>query len=210
MPADKAPGTSAPTESLLEAENCVFVGTSVVSGSATALVFATGQRPPSGISRSASQPGRPRPNSTAVASVRNPYHEDRYLPGAVHPAREYRDAQERAGISALRGRAGGRPDTRISSDDYHRHPFGRRRADGAQKVIVKHLVAIENFGSIDVLCTDKTGTLTAGEMTLDPSWIAFGDPAARAFSLAYLNSPFETGIKSPLDAAIFRGPAPPV
>ena len=76
-------------------------------------------------------------------------------------------------------------------------------------VIVKHLDAIENFGSIDVLCTDKTGTLTTGEMTLDLSADAFGEPSARVFSLAYLNSHFETGIKSPLDAAIVREPAPP-
>jgi Mg2+-importing ATPase len=70
------------------------------------------------------------------------------------------------------------------------------------KVVVKHLPAIQNFGSIDVLCSDKTGTLTAGTMTLDSSVGALGEPTERAFALAYLNSKFETGIRSPLDVAI--------
>src|SRR6185437_6275988 len=61
-------------------------------------------------------------------------------------------------------------------------------------VIVKHLSAIQNFGSIDVLCSDKTGTLTTGEMALSQSVDAQGAPSDRPLSLAYLNSKFETGI----------------
>src|SRR5215467_1913347 len=75
-----------------------------------------------------------------------------------------------------------------------------------KKVIVKHLSAIQNFGSIDVLCSDKTGTLTTGNMVLDRSIDPFGHPAERAFELAYVNSKFETGIRSPLDAAILKKP----
>jgi Mg2+-importing ATPase len=71
-----------------------------------------------------------------------------------------------------------------------------------EKVIVKHLSAIQNLGGIDVLCSDKTGTLTAGEMDLDRALDALGRPAPRVLSLAALNSRYETGIKSPLDAAI--------
>ena len=74
------------------------------------------------------------------------------------------------------------------------------------KVIVKHLEAIENFGSIDVLCSDKTGTLTSGAMELDRTLDPFGQPSERAFILGSLNSYFETGIKSPLDAAILKRP----
>ena len=77
-----------------------------------------------------------------------------------------------------------------------------------KKVIVKHLEAIENFGSIDVLCSDKTGTLTSGDMALDRSLDPFGHPSERALFLAYLNSRFETGIKSPLDAAILKRTQP--
>ncbi len=70
------------------------------------------------------------------------------------------------------------------------------------KVIVKHLSAIQNLGSIDVLCSDKTGTLTRGVMTFDSSCDALGHPASAPLFLARLNSKFETGIRSPLDTAI--------
>ena len=73
-----------------------------------------------------------------------------------------------------------------------------------EKVIVKNLSAIQNFGSIDVLCSDKTGTLTSGEMVLDQHLDPFGNPLERVFYLAYLNSFYETGIKNPLDAAILK------
>ena len=71
-----------------------------------------------------------------------------------------------------------------------------------KKVIVKHLEAMQNFGSIDVLCSDKTGTLTSGEMALDQHLDPFGAPSERVFLLAYLNSLHETGVSNPLDQAI--------
>ncbi|HWP52752.1 MAG TPA: magnesium-translocating P-type ATPase [Pyrinomonadaceae bacterium] len=71
-----------------------------------------------------------------------------------------------------------------------------------KKVIVKHLEAMQNFGSIDVLCSDKTGTLTSGEMALDQHVDPFGNPSERVFVLAYLNSLHETGVSNPLDEAI--------
>ncbi len=76
-----------------------------------------------------------------------------------------------------------------------------------RKVIVKHLEAIQNFGSIDVLCTDKTGTLTAAEMSLERACDAFGAASDRVLRLARINSECETGIRSPLDAALLAIPA---
>ena len=78
-----------------------------------------------------------------------------------------------------------------------------------EQVIVKHLAAIQNLGSMDVLCSDKTGTLTRGEMELVQVVGPDGKESARAFELAYLNAAHETGIKSPLDAALLKRPAPP-
>ncbi|HEX8995832.1 MAG TPA: magnesium-translocating P-type ATPase [Ktedonobacterales bacterium] len=73
-----------------------------------------------------------------------------------------------------------------------------------QHVIVKHLEAIQNFGSMDILCSDKTGTLTSGEMTLGDSVDALGAPSDRVEQLAAINSRLESGIRSPLDAAVLR------
>ena len=69
-------------------------------------------------------------------------------------------------------------------------------------VIVRHLEAIENLGSMDVLCTDKTGTLTQGVMTLDAANAPDGSASSEVLRLAYLNAAFETGIDNPLDAAL--------
>ncbi|HTR50341.1 MAG TPA: magnesium-translocating P-type ATPase [Kofleriaceae bacterium] len=74
-----------------------------------------------------------------------------------------------------------------------------------EKVITKHLPAIQNLGSIDILCSDKTGTLTSGTMSLDASLGAFGADEPRVLELARLNSRFQTGIASPLDTAILAG-----
>lgn len=73
-----------------------------------------------------------------------------------------------------------------------------------EHVVVKHLPAIQNFGTIDILCSDKTGTLTTGQMVLNASLNYLGEPSDRPLALAYLNSRFETGIRSPLDAAILK------
>ena len=71
-----------------------------------------------------------------------------------------------------------------------------------QRMIVKRLSAIQDLGSMDVLCTDKTGTLTEARIRLEKHVDPAGQPSERVLELAYLNSFFETGLKSPLDEAI--------
>ncbi|MDX2157655.1 MAG: magnesium-translocating P-type ATPase [Hyphomicrobiaceae bacterium] len=80
-------------------------------------------------------------------------------------------------------------------------------ANGAQrmagrKVIVKRLAAIHDLGAMDVLCTDKTGTLTESRIRLVRYVDCYGADSDRVLELAYVNSVFETGIRSPLDQAI--------
>jgi Mg2+-importing ATPase len=71
-------------------------------------------------------------------------------------------------------------------------------------VIVKRLASIQNFGSMDVLCTDKTGTLTENTITLVLHINLEGDEDERVLLYSYLNSFYQTGLKSPLDDAILK------
>jgi P-type Mg2+ transporter len=71
-----------------------------------------------------------------------------------------------------------------------------------KKVIVKRLNAIQNFGAMDVLCTDKTGTLTEGKIVLEKYLDAHGDSSAKVLEYGYLNSYCHTGLKNLLDEAV--------
>ena len=76
------------------------------------------------------------------------------------------------------------------------------RAMSKEGVIVRRLDAIENLGSMSVLCTDKTGTLTEGTIVLADATDPNGRRSATVRQLAFLNGAFETGIDNPIDAAI--------
>jgi len=73
-----------------------------------------------------------------------------------------------------------------------------------RRVVVRRLSAIEDLGSMDLLCTDKTGTLTEARIRLERHVDAWGRDSERVIELAYLNSFFETGLRSPLDDAILE------
>jgi Mg2+-importing ATPase len=71
-------------------------------------------------------------------------------------------------------------------------------------VIVRRLESIENFGSMDILCTDKTGTLTEGVVHLDGALDVNGEPSDQVGLYAYLNAHMQTGLPNPLDEAILN------
>ncbi len=73
-----------------------------------------------------------------------------------------------------------------------------------QKVIVKKLDAIQNLGSIDILCTDKTGTLTEDRVVLERHLDIQGNTDSDVLALAYLNSYYETGLRNLIDTAILN------
>lgn len=80
-------------------------------------------------------------------------------------------------------------------------------AEGAKsmaraQVVVKRLLSIENFGSMNVLCSDKTGTLTEGVVRLHAALDADGQPSERVLWCACVNAAFETGFANPIDNAI--------
>ena len=74
-----------------------------------------------------------------------------------------------------------------------------------QKVIVKHLDAIQNFGAMDILCTDKTGTLTQDKIVLENHTDIAGKVSERVLHAAWLNSHYQTGLKNLLDVAVLEG-----
>lgn len=73
-----------------------------------------------------------------------------------------------------------------------------------KKVIVKRLNAIQNFGAMDILCTDKTGTLTKGRIELEKHLDVYGEPSEQVLHFGYLNSFHHTGLKNLLDKAILE------
>jgi P-type Mg2+ transporter len=76
------------------------------------------------------------------------------------------------------------------------------RGMARRRVIVKRLASIENFGSMDVLCSDKTGTLTEGCSRVQQALAADGRPSERVLVHAYLNAALETGYPNPIDGAL--------
>jgi len=72
------------------------------------------------------------------------------------------------------------------------------------RVIVKRPAAIHDLGSMDVLCTDKTGTLTEAKMSLVRGFSLSGAESEHVSDLAWLNSNFESGLRSPLDIAVLE------
>jgi Mg2+-importing ATPase len=207
MPAEKYVGAQAPAATGAARPDLVFLGTSVVSGTATAVVVATGPRTSFG--------------DIAARLSERP------------PETEFDRGTRQFGILIMKTVFFLVLFILIVSLGMHRNPlesllFAVALAVGLtpeflpmittvtlsmgalkmarSKVIVKHLDAIENLGSIDLLCSDKTGTLTSGAMELDSSLDPFGEPSERPLLLGYLNSRFESGIKSPLDASILKHP----
>lgn len=73
-----------------------------------------------------------------------------------------------------------------------------------KKSIVKSLNAIQNFGAMDILCTDKTGTLTQNKVVLAHHLDVYGNEEAEVFRYAFLNSYFQTGLKNLMDVAVLE------
>lgn len=73
-----------------------------------------------------------------------------------------------------------------------------------KKVIIKRLNAIQNFGAMDILCTDKTGTITEGKIVLEKFLDVSGNQNDDILYMAYLNSYYQTGLKNTLDLAILN------
>ena len=204
LPAAKA-ASAEPASTKADAANMVFLGTSVVSGTASAEVIATGGSTAFG---DIAARLTARPEETAFDKGLRDF--SRLLAATVFflvlflitvGVLRHRDPFQSL-LFAVALAVGLTPEflPMITSVTLSKGAVAMAR----KKVIVKHLPSIQNLGSLDVLCSDKTGTLTIGTMLFDRSLDAFGNPSSRALELGYLNSEFETGIRSPLDDTMVR------
>ena len=203
FPVEKQPGIAPEGASLTERSNCVFMGTSVRSGTALALIVRTGKntsygqiadklalRPPeTGFERGLRHFGALllRIMMMIVLSIlvvnimlQHPTIETVLFAMALAVGLSPEMLPAILTITLARG-----------AKNMARHG-----------VIVKRLNAIENLGSMDVLCTDKTGTLTKGIVQLDAALDVAGQTCEEVLRYAYLNSKLQTGLANLLDEAV--------
>ncbi|MBY0274161.1 magnesium-translocating P-type ATPase [Candidatus Binatia bacterium] len=191
------------SQSTLEAPNLCFLGTSVESGTATAMVVETGGRTYLGTIAS-TLAGEPVPTSFDRGVARFTWLMIRFIAVMVPLVFVInglsRGNWHEAFFFALAVAVGLTPEMlpMIVSVCLSRGAL----AMSGKKVIVKRLAAIQNLGAMDVLCTDKTGTLTQDSVILERHCDVAGAESDRVLVLAYLNSHFQTGLKNVLDRAV--------
>ena len=208
---EKRPGTALEGASLPERTNCIFMGTNVRSGSAKALIVQTG---PATIFGQVAKRLTVRPPETEFERGirRLGYMLTRVMFILVFLVFAINVFFQKPVLDSLLfsiALAVGLTPQLLPAIISITLAKGSQRmaADG---VIVRRLESIENFGSMDVLCTDKTGTLTLGVVSLDGAVDVQGQPSEDVFRYAYLNAYFETGLSNPLDEAITAHAQPDV
>jgi Mg2+-importing ATPase len=211
FPVEKLPGEVMPEATLTQRTNCVFLGTNVRSGSARALVVRTGAatdfgqiakkltlRPPEteferGIRRFGYLLTEVMLVLVLIVFAANVFFHKPVLDSLLFSV-------------ALA--VGLTPQLLPAIISINLSKGAQAMAAGG--VIVRRLESIENFGSMDILCTDKTGTLTEGVVQLDGALDWTGQPSDQVLRLAYLNAHFQTGLTNPLDEAILAHAQPDI
>lgn len=202
-PVEKAVGVLSPETPLSQRTNTLFLGTSVVSGSAKAVVVYTGAatefgrvserlklRPPeTEFERGIRRFGYFLMEVTLILVIA-------IFATNVYLARPVLDSF----LFALALAVGLTPQLLPAIISINLTHGVKRMA--RQKVIVKRLASIENFGSMNVLCSDKTGTLTEGVVRLHSTLDVDGQESEKVLLYAYLNACYETGFANPIDQAI--------
>ena len=195
--------TNQNVESLLEAESLAFMGTNVISGSATAMVLAVGDDTMMGaIEQTLNTYDEPTSferemNSISWLLIRLML----VMVPIVFFANGLTDGDWlEAGVFALSVGVGLTPEMlpMIITASLAKGSIIMAK----EKVVIKKLNAIQDLGAIDILCTDKTGTLTQDEIVLEYPLDIHGDLDMAVLRRAYLNSHFQTGLKNLMDRAI--------
>jgi P-type Mg2+ transporter len=205
FPVGKTAGREDPAKPLAEAGNYIFLGTSVVSGTATALVTRTGMATEFGhVAKTLID----RPPETEFERGLKQFS---YLMSKIifflvifvfFINALFRHGVLESLLFAVALAVGMTPELlpMILSLNLSKGSIAMSR----KGAIVKHPESIQNFGSMDILCTDKTGTLTENQISLVRHLDPEGNDSENVLLYSYINSYFDTGLKSPLDEAILR------
>jgi len=199
----KAAPASEDIENPLDLPNICFLGSNVVSGSATAVIIHTGNRTYFG-SLAASIVGQRQLTSFDLGINTFTWLMIRFIAVMVPAVFLINGLSKHnwleAFMFAMAVAVGLTPEMlpMIVTVNLSKGALAMAR----KKVIVKRLNAIQNFGAMDVLCTDKTGTLTQGKIVLERHLDVYGEPSEKVLHFGYLNSFHHTGLKNLLDQAI--------
>jgi Mg2+-importing ATPase len=203
FPAEKRPGVLAEETPLGDRTNSLFMGTHVISGDATAVVVRTGAQTEFGqVSERLSL--RPAESEFERGARRFGYLLTEVTFAlvviifgvSVYLARPVLDSF----LFAVALAVGLIPELLPAIVSINLAIGAERMA--RRRVIVKQLASIENFGSMNVLCSDKTGTLTEGVVKLQAALDAQGKESEKVFFHAYLNASYETGFTNPIDETL--------
>ncbi|QIM16732.1 magnesium-translocating P-type ATPase [Leucobacter insecticola] len=204
LPTEKTPEPmlELDTKDLLDATNIGFMGTSVVSGSGTAVVLGTGSN--SYFGSMASSLSSTRPETSFDKGIRNVtfllIKFMLFMVPCVFIINGLTKDWTSAFLFAVTVAVGMTPEMLpliVTANLAKGAQFMAKR-----KVIVKRLNSIQNFGAMDVLCTDKTGTLTEDRIVLERHLDLNGDTSEEILQLATANAHFQTGLRNLLDRAI--------
>jgi Mg2+-importing ATPase len=203
FPVAKSPGTLAPDTPIGQRSNSLYMGTHVVSGSASALVVRIGReteygrisdrlkfRPPeTEFERGVRRFGFLLLEITLIMLIL-------IFAFNIFLKRHFLDSA----LFALALAVGLTPQLLPAIISINLAKGAERMA--RKKVIVKRLESIENFGSMNILCTDKTGTLTEGVVRIHSAIDIHGEPSEKVLFHAFINASFESGFRSPIDEAV--------
>ena len=206
LPVEKFADHRGDSKAPLEQSDLVFMGTNVVSGSATALVVATGQRTCFGALAAKVLAAAPETNAFQAGVNSVSWLLIRFalvmVPIVLLVNGFTKGNWTEAFLFAVSVAVGLTPEMlpMIVTSTLAKGAVLLSR----KKVVVKRLDAIQNFGAMDVLCTDKTGTLTQDKIALARKCDAFGQPSVEVLNFAFLNSHYQTGLKNLLDRAVLE------
>ncbi len=209
MPVEKFAGADAEAKVALEARSLCFMGSNVVSGSATAVIAATGANTYFG-ALAGSLVGQRVQTSFDKGVSRFAWLMLRFMAVMVPVVFLINGLTKhdwfQAFMFAVAVAVGLTPEMlpMIVAINLAKGALKMARKD----VIVKRLNAIQNFGAIDVLCTDKTGTLTQDRVILERHTDIYGDENERVLEFAWLNSHHQTGLRNLLDVAVLDAVGP--